>query len=449
MLSLAIILLVAMLWAIRKILGQEVEKEADEPSELIVKTKPKPQAVANKATRAKATEPKALVSKPRPKPEKEIVPQAEAPEPEDDDANSTRSHRASREFFRNLPDPSIYLKPDGKPLNADDDYELWKQIRRQNVSATDARKLITLDGEHSVQRSRLLQEKVGEIAEFTSEIFQHGIDREPHIAKWVQKRFPTHGFVHNRNLYVGVNPRHIATPDMVADGILCEIKVTTKDAEALRGKYRDQFQWQMHVTRSLRVLLVTEHRTTRKIEWAWIERDQRRIEMLVRAADEFIAELDKLISPQPSTKVSTDNFNLTLIPETTTSSEGSVRTREIDSEHQLTQEEIKTIVRAYLDSADVYQISAEVNATVALVVTVLGRLIFGLQGELVDDSATRFGLSWSKAEEKTVVELYKLSKSVDQIAFQLERDRLGVLFRLFKLVTPPVPQKSLDLLGLA
>ena len=185
-----------------------------------------------------------------------------------------------------------YVLPNGQHLNAASDREVWLEVRRKCVGATDARKLVKLNGEVSAQRETLLREKIYDITH-NFESFELGVEREPIIAAWVANEYPEENFMPSNFLYVGANERHVATPDMVGSESLCEIKVSTKPLKACKTTYRDQLQWQMHVTGASHVLLAVENRLTQDIETEWIPRDDARILTLVIAADSFLEDLDE------------------------------------------------------------------------------------------------------------------------------------------------------------
>ncbi|WP_258191016.1 hypothetical protein [Arthrobacter sp. PAMC25284] len=151
------------------------------------------------------------------------------------------------------------------------------------------RKIVLQNNRPSSQRPQLLLEKLtgDEGPRFAQ--FKHGIEREPIIAAWVEEKF---GIRPNRLLCVGINPRHLATPDGIGDGAICEIKTSTKPLASAVKTYRDQIQWQLHVTGAGKTLFVVENRNSLEREHSWIERDETRIAVLAAHADHFLEELD-------------------------------------------------------------------------------------------------------------------------------------------------------------
>lgn len=175
-------------------------------------------------------------------------------------------------------------------LVTSDEPELWLLARRRGVTATDCAKIVRKNGTPSSQRRTLLAQKLIGLRGPDYAVYAHGREREPHIAEWVASEF---GIPHNTSLCVGDDNRHMATPDAVGTQGIAEFKTATQPlAKAIRT-YSDQLQWQMHVLHTDRVLFVVEDRHTLEREWTWVHRDERRIQVLVRHADAFIAELEE------------------------------------------------------------------------------------------------------------------------------------------------------------
>ncbi|SEE04166.1 YqaJ viral recombinase family protein [Ruania alba] len=167
----------------------------------------------------------------------------------------------------------------------------WLRARLWGVTATDARRLVTATGRVSKQRRRLLEAKLTGWEGPRLPQFEHGIEREPVIAAWVQQRF---GIAPSGWLCAGTNPRHLATPDGLGEHSIAEIKTSVDDLDGAARTYRDQLQWQLHVTERERVLFVVENRHSYRRDFRWVERDDERIAMLSEHADSFLHELDEL-----------------------------------------------------------------------------------------------------------------------------------------------------------
>jgi hypothetical protein len=153
-------------------------------------------------------------------------------------------------------------------------------------------KLIKQNGEKRKGFYDLLAQKKSGTNDQHFWAYDHGVEREPHIARWVQINLPGHELCHNRLVYAGEDFRHIATPDMVGPRSLAELKTSTKPLAQARARYMDQMQWQMHVTGYESVLLVVENRHSLEIEFDIVRRDEERIGLLIVAANELLENLE-------------------------------------------------------------------------------------------------------------------------------------------------------------
>lgn len=375
-----------------------------------------------------------------------------------DEYDSDRNYDSSDEIFMASDMESIaqqiriYIKDDGLPLDADLDNELWREIRRNSVSATDARKLVKLNGEVSAQRSKLLDEKLsGNFLPFL-EAFELGIQREPEIAKLVQDIFPQEHLIHNRYLAIGENPRHVATPDMVGPSSLCEIKVSTKPLKLAKTTYRDQLQWQMHVTGYEKVLFVVENRHSEELEYEWVFRDQARISTLIKFADEFIAELDNILETESSlgknffdedieSEDSTDEATF----EVGIQGESSVidyadQFEDLPIVNLLSNSETRQALTLYGHGLSIYQIASEISRPSNDIVGTFGIHFYGLDEVLVNPMAGKFRYGWTFEEMTRLSQMFQAGNSVDEICSVLERDRLGVLYKIFMSYCPEIPE---------
>jgi hypothetical protein len=183
------------------------------------------------------------------------------------------------------------LRNDGEPIDADVDEELWLELRQTSMGASDAMKLLKMNGDKRTGFDRLLDHKRNGAPDQEFWAYAHGVQREPQIARWVQINLPNFRLCYNRFVFAGDDFRHLATPDMVGPSTLAEIKTSTKPIGQARTRYYDQLQWQMHVTGYTGVLFVVENRYSSEIEHELVTRDQNRIDLLVDAANEL---LDKL-----------------------------------------------------------------------------------------------------------------------------------------------------------
>jgi hypothetical protein len=175
----------------------------------------------------------------------------------------------------------------GSPISSENRNE-WLEARRWGVTATDVKKIVKLNGQPSIQRTGLLEKKLSGARDPDFAVFQHGRDREPIIAEWARQEF---GVVHNQFLMCGTNASHLATPDGYGEEFIVEIKTSVKDVLPTSKMYRDQLQWQLHVTNTEKVLLIVENRYSLERDHMWVHRNEERIQTLARHADCFLEEL--------------------------------------------------------------------------------------------------------------------------------------------------------------
>lgn len=179
---------------------------------------------------------------------------------------------------------------DGTPIGSED-RDLWLAARRAGVTATDCARIVRQDGTPSAQRDALIERKVFGEGDAHSPAFAHGREREPVIAAWISQEW---GIEPNAYLCVGETPGHLATPDGIGEDAVAEIKTSVHPLRTAVRRYRDQLQWQMHVTGADRSLFVVENRHSLEREVAWVPRDQARIAVLAEHANRFLTDLHAL-----------------------------------------------------------------------------------------------------------------------------------------------------------
>ncbi|WP_166986946.1 YqaJ viral recombinase family protein [Canibacter zhoujuaniae] len=179
----------------------------------------------------------------------------------------------------------------------------WLQARYAGITASDVAKLASRTSIESTARNKLLKGVSG--GGFGNAYTQHGIEREPVIAAWVETNFgihPSQALYHAPN-----NRRHLATPDGIREhnGIieLSEIKTTNKPFKGVPRNYLRQIYWQQHVLEAERTLFVWEQHSnfipvSDHPQWMWVERNERAIKDLVQLADELIERLHELADEQ-------------------------------------------------------------------------------------------------------------------------------------------------------
>ena len=180
--------------------------------------------------------------------------------------------------------------------------EQWLDARRKYVTATEVAQLARRGQDYwdELREIKAGQRTAPDISNLPA--VRHGREREALIAPYVQTL--EEGMVPNSDLYVR-NQRYAATPDLVGDGIVGEIK-TIKDTRLAKlqaakgwptGQYYDQVQWQLFVTGAIACIFAWEPyedwdgelvpREDMR-EHITIHRDDARINQLQEVADAFL-----------------------------------------------------------------------------------------------------------------------------------------------------------------
>ncbi|MBN9152076.1 MAG: YqaJ viral recombinase family protein [Micrococcales bacterium] len=173
------------------------------------------------------------------------------------------------------------------------DRSAWLKARSGGVTATDVARL------SSVRALQVVAEEKLHGSSFTGNAYtDHGLAREPEIARWVRT---VHGIEPSLDLYhAESNERHLATPDGIraANGHLelAEIKTTTKAWRSIPRSYLRQVWWQQYVLGAERTLVVWEqHDNFVPIGpepcVQWVDRDENEIHRLVGLADQLLGLL--------------------------------------------------------------------------------------------------------------------------------------------------------------
>ena len=180
--------------------------------------------------------------------------------------------------------------------------EQWLDARRRYVTATEVAQLVRRGQDYwdELREIKAGQRTAPDISGLPA--IRHGREREALIVPYVQSL--EEGMVPNEDLYVR-NDRYAATPDLVGDGIVGEIK-TIKDTRLAKlqaakgwptGQYYDQVQWQLFVTGAIACIFAWEPyedwggelvpREDMR-EHITIHRDEERIKALQEVADAFL-----------------------------------------------------------------------------------------------------------------------------------------------------------------
>ena len=180
--------------------------------------------------------------------------------------------------------------------------EQWLDARRRYVTATEVAQLVRRGQDYwdELREIKAGQRTAPDISNLPA--VRHGREREAVIVPYVQSL--EEGMVPNSDLYVR-NQRYAATPDLVGDGIVGEIK-TIKDTRLAKlqtakgwptGQYYDQVQWQLFVTGAIACVFAWEPYEDWDGELVpredmrdniTIHRDDARINQLREVADAFL-----------------------------------------------------------------------------------------------------------------------------------------------------------------
>ena len=169
----------------------------------------------------------------------------------------------------------------------------WLRARSRGVTATDVARLSSSRAVEAVAMEKINGSSFGGNA-YTD----HGIAREPAIARWVLANHriePSSALFH-----AAADKAHLATPDGVAvvDGtlVLAEIKTTSSVFRSIPRSYLRQVWWQQYVLGAERTLFVWEQHLdfvpiAPEPQFRWIERDDNEIHVLVGRANALLALL--------------------------------------------------------------------------------------------------------------------------------------------------------------
>lgn len=169
----------------------------------------------------------------------------------------------------------------------------WLRARSRGVTATDAARF---SSSRSLQAVAL--EKINGTGFGGNAYTDHGVEREPEIARWVHAN---HGIAPSSALFHSAyDTAHLATPDGVAEingsVVLAEIKTTSTGFTSIPRSYLRQVWWQQYVLGAERTLFVWEqHLDFVPIDpeptVRWIDRDDNEIHILVGLANQLLRML--------------------------------------------------------------------------------------------------------------------------------------------------------------
>jgi hypothetical protein len=173
-----------------------------------------------------------------------------------------------------------------------DDPELWHQIRSTVVTATD---LSRLANGGPATWNAIKAEKAGHRTFQGNQYTDHGIAREPVIARWAAAEL---ALTRNTNFLISTqDERFGATPDLINmdDSLVGDIKTAKAPVwDAPPQKYIDQLQMQMYTVGAQGAYLIVEFHedfipTEMEPTVYVVDRDEDRIAELIEIGEQFIS----------------------------------------------------------------------------------------------------------------------------------------------------------------
>lgn len=206
-------------------------------------------------------------------------------------------------------------------VESSENHAAWIDAKRGLVTATD---VATLASTSSAGWMQLKARKAGQSSSPSNQYMQWGIERETVIAQIMAEKYPW--LAPNTHLVrLDEDPRFGATPDMIGDAGLCQIKTRLWKGEKWSEppqKYVDQCLWEMYVTGLDENILAVEYYEATDDGFRvvdpfspphelLIERDEDRIAYLIGLAEKFLAmgdpsPMDALIADWSDAKIAAD-----------------------------------------------------------------------------------------------------------------------------------------------
>lgn len=206
-------------------------------------------------------------------------------------------------------------------VESSENHAAWIDAKRGLVTATD---VATLASTSTAGWMQLKARKAGQSSSPSNQYMQWGIERETVIAQIMAEKYPW--LAPNTHLVrLDEDPRFGATPDMIGDAGLCQIKTSLWKGEKWSEppqKYVDQCLWEMYVTGLDENILAVEYYEATDDGFRvvdpfspphelLIERDEDRIAYLIGLAEKFLAmgdpsPMDALIADWSDAKLAAD-----------------------------------------------------------------------------------------------------------------------------------------------
>lgn len=206
-------------------------------------------------------------------------------------------------------------------VESSENHAAWIDAKRGLVTATD---VATLASTSTAGWMQLKARKAGQSSSPSNQYMQWGIERETVIAQIMAEKYPW--LAANTHLVrLDEDPRFGATPDMLGDAGLCQIKTSLWKGEKWSEppqRYIDQCLWEMYVTGLEENILAVEYYEATDDGFRvvdpfspphefLIERDEERIAYLIELAEKFLAmgdpsPMDALIADWSDAKIAAD-----------------------------------------------------------------------------------------------------------------------------------------------
>jgi hypothetical protein len=112
----------------------------------------------------------------------------------------------------------------------------------------------------------------------------------------------------------------------------------------------------------------------------------------------------------------------------------------VPEDFEWTRKSTRRLLKRYLAGDTIYEIADRLELEPSVAMTQLVTLLLKTKGALVDDSAERFGQTWTEEDFAILDRLWKLNVGISKIAKALCRDQLGVAFVIFARHSPSIPE---------
>ncbi|MDN3309590.1 YqaJ viral recombinase family protein [Microbacterium oryzae] len=181
--------------------------------------------------------------------------------------------------------------------SSQDDEDRWHEVRGTGVTASRIHAIA--NGSKRTWR-RLLDDDLNGSTFKGNRHTRRGHEREPFLIAYVEDVLGEEIRAAGELFAAAANPRHMATPDGVGSsyGVEAKSHIFGSDLGKIPAEHYDQMQWGMHVLGFTKWVYVREvmgedgEPTLNDPLMRWVDRDEKRIAVLVEAADAYLAWRD-------------------------------------------------------------------------------------------------------------------------------------------------------------